>query len=343
MQELQNTANDIVLAIKEFTRSIDSSNNYRGNMSSLIQVTSNLELVNLDYWERLIRSELNNNLHSAIRSKWEIWFKPSVNLIWLGIVHGNGYKREQSLRALSGGAPNAFFLALFVRRLNDWVPQVRKAARETLPSLINNSAPEHVAETLCMLLLNWHSWGKIEEVDKQLFLNVIKTKEMALLLKFKLISSTSGPTPSLFTQIGRTDILDNYLNEIAIDAVQPYVRVKAYRSLFEGRMTWVEGQEWQWTDKAYGKKKLIPIIGERKIDVQAPFLELLNRSATDRSPFVRQVSAEFLIRNIESLGVQAKIFAEKFAADKSASVAEQGQFLLRKLDEEALENNTENN
>ncbi|MEL0621173.1 MULTISPECIES: hypothetical protein [Psychrobacter] len=342
MQKYQETTNDIVSAIKQFTRSIDSSNDYRGDMSSLIQVTSNLKLINLDYWERLIRSELDTNLHFATRSKWQLWFKPNVKLTWLGIVNGDGYKREKSLLALSGGAPNAFFFALVVRRLNDWVPQVRKAAIKILPSLLRSTKPEYVAEVLCMLLLNWHSWGKIEEADNQMFLDMIATEEMALLLKSHLISSTSGPMPSLLSQIGRTDILDNYLDEVASDAVQPYVRSKAYRSLFESRMTWVKGREWQWIDKAYGKRKLIPIIAERKIDVQPPFLELLNRAATDRSPIVRQVSAEFLIRNIEKLGIQSRIFAEKFAADKSANVAEQGKFILRKLDEKALDNNINN-
>ncbi|MFP3355599.1 hypothetical protein R0K04_30105, partial [Pseudoalteromonas sp. SIMBA_153] len=59
-------------------------------------------------------------------------------------------------------------------------------------------------------------------------------------------------------------------------------------------------------------------------------------------PIVRQVSAEFLIRNIEKLGIQSRIFAEKFAADKSANVVEQGKFVLRKLDEKALGNNITN-
>ncbi|BFM04363.1 hypothetical protein Psyaliredsea_30100 [Psychrobacter alimentarius] len=114
--------------------------------------------------------------------------------------------------------------------------------------------------------------GKIEEADKQIFLDMIATKEIALLLKSHLMSSTSGPVPSLLSQIGRTDILDNYLNEIASNAVQPYVRAKAYRSLFESRMTWVKSREWQWIDKYYGEQKLVPIIAERKIDVQTPFL-----------------------------------------------------------------------
>ena len=337
MKDYRKTKNDIVLAIEAFTRSIDSSNDYRGDMSLLVQVTSNLKLVRLGYWERLIRSELDSNLYLTAQSKWARWFKPAPKLTWLDIVNADGYKREKSLRALSkDGAPNAFSLALAVRRLNDWVPQVRTAAREVLPSMLKSTEPKYVTEVLCMLLINWHSWGKIEEADKRIFLDMVISEKMALLLKSRLISSTSGPMPSLLSQIGRTGILDNYLNEIASNAVQPYVRAKAYRSLFESRMTWVKSREWQWIDKYYGEQKLVPIIAERKIDVQTPFLELLNRSAVDRSPIVRQVSAEFLIRNIESLGIHARNLAEKFAADKSANVAEQGRFVLIKLDEKAL-------
>jgi len=342
MQKYRGTKDDIVSVIKDFTLSIDSNNDYRGDMSSLIQITSNLKLMNLDYWERLIRSELDDNLPSATRSEWKLSFKPNAKSTWLGIVNGDGHKREKSLLALSGGAPNAFFFALVVRRLNDWVPQVRKAAIEILPSLFRSTKPEYVAEVLCVLLLNWHSWGRVEEADNQKFLDMIATEEIALLLKSHLIASTSGPMPSLLSQIGRTDILDNYLNEIASEAIQPYVRAKAYRSLFESRMTWVKGQEWQWIDKVYGQGKLIPIIAERKINVQSPFLELLNEAADDRSPIVRQVSAEFLIRNIENLGIQSRIFAEKFAADKSSNVAEQGKFVLRKLNEKTLDNSINN-
>ncbi len=90
MQKLQNTTNDIVLAIQELTRLINANNDYRGDISSLIQVTSNLELVNLDYWERLIRSELNNNLNSTIQSKGTRWLQPAPKLTWLDSVSADG-------------------------------------------------------------------------------------------------------------------------------------------------------------------------------------------------------------------------------------------------------------
>lgn len=333
MQERQNTTNDVVLAIKEFAGSINASNEYRGDMSSLIEVTSKVNLKYIVYWERLLREEFQNALNNPAPSKWKQWLRPKRKSPWLDIMSWNGYEREHSLRSLTGGAPNAFFLALVVRRLNDWVPQVRKATRDVLPLVIENTAPEYISEILSVILLSWNSWGRIEEDDKRLLLRIINTEDLAIPLKTKLISSVSGPMPSLFSQLGRTSVLDHYLDEIADKAIQPYVRAKAFRSLFEKRIFWVEGQEWQWTDKAYGERKLVAILDERKIEVQIPFLELLNRSAADRSAIVRQVSAEFIIRNIDNLDNEAKAFAEKFAVDRSRSVSEQGKFILKKLEE----------
>ena len=86
MKDYRKTKNDIVLAIEAFTRSIDSSNDYRGDMSLLVQVTSNLKLVRLGYWERLIRSELNNNLHATTRPIWARLFEPNAKLNWLDVL-----------------------------------------------------------------------------------------------------------------------------------------------------------------------------------------------------------------------------------------------------------------
>lgn len=340
MQCSQEKTEAIILAIKEFASSINSASDGVGDMTALVNATSKLELKNIDHWERLIRDEFINYSDLFIQSKWRFWVKPINQLTWLDIISWDGHKREESLYALSGAAPNAFFLTLIIRRLNDWVPQVRKAARAVIPLVIKHSEPEHVVEALTVVLLSWDSWGRTEKADKQLILHLIDTEYLAVLFKSKLISSESGPMPSLFSQLGRTSILDKYLDEIADNAIQPYVRAKAFRSLFEGRMAWVQSQEWQWTDKAYGERKLIPVLAERKIEVQTPFLELLNRSAIDNSSIVRQISAEFIIRNIDSLGNQSRVLAENFAADKSSNVAERGQFILRKLDEKASDHGT---
>ena len=139
--------------------------------------------------------------------------------------------------------------------------------------------------------------------------------------------------PSLFSQLGRTPILDGKIEVIAKSAIQPSVRAKAYRSWFEGRVVWIEGRNWVWTDIRYCEGRLKPIVGERKLEVETPLIDLLKRSSEDPSSIVRRVSAEILIRELGNLGIKARVFAERFASDSSQSVSKRGEFALRKLEE----------
>ena len=327
------TTDKFILAINNVLKS-------KGDMTPMIEVTSQLKLVNLDYWERLIREEVAKYLVS--QSKWESCSKAIKSLFieqasWLGLVSWDGYEREKSLNLLSEGAPNAFFLTLIARRLNDWVPEVRVAAKEAFILVARKTDSNIIAEALMTILSNWNSWGRIEQESRNIILNTALRKDVTLSLKTNLITFASGAIPNLLSQFGQLPIFDDYLNEIANNAIQPYVRAKAFRSLFEARMTWTSDYEWEWIDKAYGRRKLIPVIAERKINVSIPLIELINRSALDRSSIVRSVSAEFLIINLDRLKQdEVKIFAEQFALYKSNAVSERVQFVIKKLNEKAL-------
>ncbi|MBP52943.1 MAG: hypothetical protein CMG88_00030 [Marinobacter sp.] len=333
MQQLQTIEDQVISAVQDFANSIRSGSKVVADMSALIDVTDNLPLSSFDYWERLIRSEFSSALRESSTPKWKVWSKPKEFITWLDLISWDGYRREKALRALSGAAPNAFFFSLAVRRLNDWVPQVRKAAREKLPEIAGSTDPDYVVEALSIALSNWNSWGRIEEGDKEVLLQIICEEKIAKSLRSKLISSASGPMPSLFSQLGRTPILDEKMEEIASFAIQPSVRAKAYRSLFEGRIVWMEGRKWEWTDIRYCEGRLKPVVAERKLNVKAPMLELLKKSSEDRSSIVRRVSAEILIRELDSLGSVARTFTERFISDKSRPVSERGEFALKKLDE----------
>jgi hypothetical protein len=323
----------VISAVREFASSMNSGSKVVADMSALIDVTSELPLASFDYWERLIRSEFSLALRNSTPPKRKFWAKPYDLLTWLDLISWDGYRREKTLRTLSGAAPNTFFFSLAVRRLNDWVPQVRAAAREKLPEIAKSTNPKHAVEALCITLSNWNSWGRIEEADKNVLLQIICEEEIAELFRYKLISSTSGPMPSLFSQLGRTPILDGKLEEIADLAIQPSVRAKAYRSLFEGRIAWIEGRKWEWTDIRYCEGRLKAVVSERKLNVQTPLFDLLRSSAEDRSSIVRRVSAEFLIRELDVLGDDGRKFAENFASDKSKPVSERGRFAMKKLEE----------
>lgn len=333
MQQSHIMEDKIISAVRAFASSISSSSKVVADMSELIEVTSQLPLSSFDYWERFIRSEFSTALMESISPKWKVWSKPREIVTWLDLISWDGYKREKALRALSGAAPNTFFFSLAVRRLNDWVPQVRKAAREKLPEIANSTNPKYVVEALCVALSNWNSWGRIEEAEKEVLLKIICDKEISKSLRSTLILSASGPMPSLFSQLGRTPILDGKIEEIAKSAIQPSVRAKAYRSLFEGRVVWIEGRKWEWTDIRYCEGRLKSIVGERKLKVETPLIDLLIKSSEDRSSIVRRVSAEILIRELGNQGINARALAERFASDNSHAVSERGEFALRKLDE----------
>lgn len=333
MQQSQVLEEKIVSAVRRFAEAINLGGKVIPDMTELVEVTSQLPLSGFDYWERIIRSEFSSAKRESRASRWKLWLKPKEVITWLDLISWDGYQREKALRAISGAAPNTFLFSLAVRRLNDWVPQVRKAAREKLLEIARSTDPDYVVEALCVTLSNWNSWGRIENADKEVLLKIICERKIAKSLRNKLISSASGPMSLLFSQLGRTPILDGYIEAIAKSAVQPYLRARAYRSLYEKRIVWVEGRKWEWTDVRHCKGRWRPVVGERKLETDTPLLDVLKQSSEDRSPIVRRVSAEILIRELDSLGSVARGLAERFAADRSRSVSERGCFALKKLEE----------
>lgn len=331
MEVIQSLKERVAVAVRDFASAINSGSKIVADISALVDVTSQLPLSNLDYWERFIRQEFFYVLKPACRSQWETCFKFSRPLSWLDIISSSGYEREKTLCALTGAVPNSFFFALTVRRLNDWVPEVRQAARQQLPVLARLSDPAHVTEALYATLPHWNSWGRMEDSDKQTLLDIISAREITDRLIVKILSATSGPVASVFVQIGRTAVIDTYLDEIARKAIQPSVRAKAYRSQLENKFTWFEGRKWEWTNIQYCEGRLKTIFAERNLTVTRPLPETLKMAAVDVSPMVRRIAAEILIRDLDSLGDEALAMATLFAADPSPSVSERGHFALKEL------------
>ncbi len=336
---------ELRVAVRTFSSSLSSTGPVVGDMSALIRATLSLPLSNLAYWERSIRDEhsLARRAYADSRARgWRALFsftgakeraEPGSLLTWIDLSSHDGYVRERTLRTLSGAAPNSFFLALAARRLNDWVPQVRAAAREAIPKLARTSDPENVVDALCAMLPAWTSWGRMEEMDKQVMAELTSIDPVAELLTHRLISSAAGPMSSVLSQALRSAFLDENLAKMATDAIQPAVRARAYRALLVRKAVWVEGRKWQWTDVRYCLGRLNNVFGERPLTVRRPpvLMELLDSAATDPSPVVRRVAAEALVREMSNLGSSALPLARKFAGDTSPSVAERGVFVLQRL------------
>ncbi len=303
-------------------------------MARVASETKAIPLRRMDVWERAIRTEVRAAERDPTETSWKFWVRPRRVASWLDLCSHDGRRREAALRVMSGGAPSALLLALALRRLNDWVPQVRSAAREKLPALASRSEPQDVANALWSLLAHWSTWGRMEPADREAIAAIASSEPVSLALRSKIIDATAGPAAYVLSQCARAANFDRWIQSFAQDAVQPAVRARAFRWLFLGRTTWVVGHKWKWTDLAYCIGKLEPVFASRDLLARPPFVATFEAAMADGSPMVRRVAAEFLIRELASLGECALPLARRVAADTSRSVADRGHFALKQLNHE---------
>jgi hypothetical protein len=321
----------ILAAVNRFLGARLSGDDVAGALDLLVAETSSIPLNKLDAWERVIRTQLWTFDCKPTSAWWRLRTRRAGFASWLDLCSRDGFRRERIMRSLSGGAPNSFFLTLAVRRLNDWVPQVRAATRGHLLRLAECSDPEHVVDALWHVLAHSGSWGRMEDADRQSLADLISIERVASALGSRILAATVGPATQILSQAGRVPALDHRLKEFAEAAIQPAVRAKAYRCLLEGRMAWVIGKKWTWTDLKWCKGRFEAVIEARGIAESVDFLACLRKALVDRSALVRCVAAEFLIKELRSIGDEAISFAERLASDRSAYVAERGRFALASL------------
>lgn len=299
-------------------------------MASVAAETSLLSLSNLDEWERKLRAELWLTEQRAPSPGWQFWRRsePLSIIPWLHVCSADGFKRELALRSLVGPAPNSFFLTLALRRLNDWVPEVRAAAREHIPRVAERSASAQVVDALWHTFVHWSSWGRVSDAERDVIAGLTANGAVALELKSRILDATAGPASYVLAQAARTPALDPWLTELASDAVQPSVRAKAYRSVFEGRVVWTVGKRWVWTQVQWCKGRFELLLDERPLPKNFRSLALLRKAAIDRSPLVRRVAADFVPHEPELNPPDALALASLLASDPNGSVAERGRYAL---------------
>lgn len=334
---------DLREAVRNFALSIHSNGSAGADMSELVRVTAALPLRHLADWERLIRGEFEfarDAIAAPQRSGWRSLIPVRVASerteserfpTWLDLISRDGYVRERTLRTLAGPAPNSFFLCLSARRLNDWVPQVRAAARQAVVGLAETTDPEQVVDMLCSVLPTWTTWGRVELSDRLVMTELLSSNGVASALRRRVTESPDGPMAAVLSQALRTAVLDGHLAQIAGQAVQPAVRAKAYRTLLRGKAIWVDGRRWQWTNIRNCQHRLTNILAERPLHQPPALLEVLNAAAADRSSLVRRVAAEALVREMGVLAGAVPSLARRFADDPSPAVAERGEFVLKRL------------
>ncbi|NHQ85563.1 hypothetical protein HA050_05455 [Iodobacter sp. HSC-16F04] len=323
----------LLLAVHALAKSHACGHSLDNALSQLIAVTSNLPAQKYDKWERFIRWALWQAKSIYKPAVWRFWLKPAESIPWVDLCSENGFKREHALRAMIVGAPNVFFFIVTFRRLNDWVPQVRECAKENFMAMAKNTDPSIVVTALFRLLPCWNSWTRMDEDSKTLILGIASSPDVKGQIVSRIVHSSVGPLSLIFSQLSRNEIFDSRLDEIAKHAIQPMVRARAYQSLLDGKMTWLSARVWEWRDIRYCKGYYKPVLGSRPVRSAENKIAILQIASIDPSPVVRKVAVDYLIREMTNNALDHALVSlvNRFAADKSASIAERGKFACKKL------------
>ncbi|WP_278537998.1 hypothetical protein [Delftia acidovorans] len=356
MRVMQDAANGLREAVLKVIEAAASGVPGEAARAALAERTEALPLDRMAQWEQVIRGAVDAYRGAGPVGKHLLRHPGTA---WIALCSGSGFDREHALRAvlagpaattlwalmLKGWLPrvgratsevvppvSVFVLALAVRRLNDWVPQVRSAARQCLPALATAAGSEKTGEAFRAVLPFWTEWGRLEAVDRQVLDQLLEQPGVADGIRHMVISGTSGPMAELLAQVSRTAVLDAHWNTIARDAIQPAVRARAYRALLMGKVLWLQERRWRWIHKGLYLGRMEAVFGQRHLDVAVPFLEALASAASDRSAYVRREAAEALSREMKALGGTALPIALQLAADPVPSIAQRGRYVLERLE-----------
>lgn len=273
-------------------------------------------------------------------SLWPIverWAPPMPRLAgveYLFLFHRSGWLREAALKRLEGPVRSPFFFAAIAYRLNDWVPEVRRSARDCAGRTFPATDPAIVAEAALFLLGRRSEWRRWQSGEAEMLDAAIARPGVTDRLAQLLMGATTGPMARTLGFALRRAEMDRHLPALATDAVMPSVRAKATRTLLDEEATWLDVAERRWIDKSMGLFRRGPGIGRRKLVRDGALEDLVAQAARDRSAAVRRLAADALIRHGTTLGNVSEV-AAMLEGDRTRAVRERIEFLNRQPRDDA--------
>ena len=211
-----------------FTLSRDPS---PSNLEAFLRATDFILLQDLNEAEHTIRQ---NSSHA-----WDygpVASRRKEVVPWLDCLDYDGFKREKALKLSVAPIPNKFWLAVLLRRLNDWVPEVQKEALKKLLALKETWDDEDIADILWEIGARMNSWGRLANEGREFLVSLLEQEGVLHHLAAKFCDETNGPLPTKFTALVRSKSFAAFLPNIAQNARHPGVRALAYRSVFSGQI-----------------------------------------------------------------------------------------------------------
>lgn len=248
-------------------------------------------------------------------------------LEYLFIFHRDGRLREAALLKITGGLPNPFLFAAVLWRLNDWAEPVRQAAILCAQRSFPVTKPTVVAQTAAELLVRQRTWRRWQQ-ERAIIDEVFGRADVAAELASLIAVAATGPQASTLRYALRTSALDRHLESLASNATQPSVRAVALGALINRKAEWPSGTAWRWIDKSVGLRRRETVFECRPLAETSSIPALIARGINDKSAVVRRVALSGIIRHM--LGTpEAHSWAAALASDRSKSVRERAEFILR--------------
>jgi hypothetical protein len=266
------------------------------------------------------------SLLEQLRKSEQQLMKRSHDYAWFFLFHRSGYVREAALNAINAPPTSAFFLSALAWRLNDWVGAVRRAAVRCAERVFPRISPEVAASAAPYLLDRRFVWARWSDEAKVLD-SVFGRRDVMAALAMRM-QQQPGPFASCLRHALRYPEIDKHLPRLAIDAIQPSVRVAAYQCLMSGRATWPTGFGWTWIDKVYGLRKRVRTLESRDIQTTSPAADWIRRGIHDRSVLVRRVAADAMVGARAQLPDADSLIAV-LASDRSSAIRSRADYMLR--------------
>lgn len=261
------------------------------------------------------------------RSVWAQQLLQTPGLEYLFLFHRDGRVREAALLKITGGLPTPFLFAAVLWRLNDWAAEVRAAAVRCADRSFPTTAPDVIARTATALLVRQSTWGRWND-ERTILDRVLVRHDVAEHLAGLIAGSATGPLASLVRYALRTSALDPHLKRIALEATQPAVRAVALHAIIWGEAEWPSGYAWEWIDKSMGIRRRVIVSDRRPLVVDCSREAMIARGIEDRSAIVRRVALDGVMRYLSGTST-GRGYAAALVGDRSASVRERAEFILR--------------
>lgn len=230
----------------------------------------------------------------------------------------SGYSRETALKSLTE-IRGPFGLVLVLQRINDWVPEVAKAARLELDSFISVGDDSGLTLDTIMacldLLLDEKRFGRMGESERLAVAKLLQYPGVENGLHHLLMHHSSDRYAPRYLAHGlRAGMFGGILTELASRAAHSRVRSIALHALLRGHYRWKEGRR----------------LHSHDVDVRRDQDELAARALDDPSIEVQRVALQYIIETPASRNYSDATF-RRFLHHRNRGLVERAVFGLESL------------